>query len=348
VVAGTVRKDLGVNAKAQGDGDDDDSSAGVVPAEEPMNDWPKKWIAVVLSILFPPLGMLYLARLGWALIYFLVFISVSFIDIAYSSEFLLFTLLPTTVLIVCAVHAYRLAGRHPGTLLRPWYSRWYGLLGVSIFILVFAAIGIRSFICEPYVAPSRSMVPNFRQGDYLLVQKWGYGNYGTLGIHLLHRPISSPLERGDVVVFEYPLERPIFFLKRIIGLPGDKISYRNSKLSINDAVVPVRRVDDYPYSSDGTVMSQYVESMSGQEYSVIHDPVEPLVSSMRPDFVQPASCTPYPDGLECVVPAGHYFVLGDNRDNSSDSRFWGMVPSDHMVGKVVKNFGKHPFWEMYK
>lgn len=202
-----------------------------------------------------------------------------------------------------------------------------------------AMLGVRAFIGEPFTAPSRSMVPGFEQGDYLLVRKWGYGNYGTFGVTLVRRPISLPLERGDVVVFEYPLQRPIFFLKRIIGLPGDKISYRRNKLSINDAEVPARRVDDYAYSSDGAVMLQYVESISGREHCVIHDPDEPLVSSMRPDFVQPASCIPYPDGLECVVPDGHYFVLGDNRDNSSDSRFWGMVPADHMVGKVVKNFG---------
>ncbi len=309
-----------------------------------MNDRPKKWIAVVLSIIFPPLGMLYVVQPGWAFIYFLIYFGFAFIEFIYLSEFLNFPALPIAVLVICAIHAYRLAGRYPDAFPRPWYSRWYGLLAIYIGIPIFATLGIRSFVGEPYVAPSRSMVPSINHGDYLLVQKWGYGNYGTFWIHLLRRPISSPLERGDIVVFEYPLERSVFFLKRLIGLPGDKISYRKSKLLINDVEVPARKIDDYPYSSDGAVMLQYVESISGREHSVIHDPVEPLVSTMRPDFVQPGSCTQYPDGLECVVPAGHYFVLGDNRDNSSDSRFWGMVPADHMVGKVVENLGKHPFW----
>lgn len=308
-----------------------------------MNDKPKKWIAVVLSVIFPPLGMLYVARPRWAFIYFLIECGLPVIGFAYSFGFLNSPVLSIAVSAIGAFHAYRLAGRYPDTLPRPWYSRWYGLLLIFAGIPVFAAIGIRSFVCEPFVAPSDSMVPSINHRDHLLVQKWGYGNYGTFWVHLMRRPISSPLERGDVVFFEYPFERSAVFLKRLIGLPGDKISYRKSKLSINDVEVPARRIDDYPYPSNGTFMAQYVESISGREYSVIHDPVEPLVSSMRPDFVQPGSCRQYPDGLECVVPAGHYFVLGDNRDNSSDSRYWGMVPADHMVGKVIENLGRYPF-----
>lgn len=304
-----------------------------------MNDWPKKWIAVVLSVLFAPLGMLYVGRPGLAFIYFVIQIGSAIVDFVCLSKFFNLPFLPITVLVVGAFHVYRLAGRYPAALPRPRYSRWYGLLAVGIGVPACAALSIRSFIVEPFVAPSRSMVPTLKQGDFVIVQKWGYGNYGTFGVHLLRRPISLPLDRGDIIVFEYPLERPVFFLKRLIGLPGDKVSYRKNKLSINDIEIQARKIDDYPYSSDGAAVPQYRESISGREYSVLYDPVESLVLPMRDGFVQRESCTPYPDGLVCIVPAGHYFVLGDNRDRSSDSRSWGLVPADHIVGKVVDNLG---------
>jgi len=302
-----------------------------------VSNKPKKWIAMVLSIFTLPLGMLYVAQPGWAVFYFLIYFGSIVFYFACSPDFLNVAVLPAAISVVCALHAYRIAGRYPDAWPRPWYSRWYGLFLMYISVPVLVVLGIRSFFFEPWVAPSRSMVPNIRQGDYLLVQKWGYGNYGTLGVRLLRRPISWPLVRGDVLVFEYPLERSILYVKRLIGLPGDQVSYRGNKLLINGAEVPVRRIGDY--SANGTFESQYMEYISGREYSVLYGSTESLVPPLLDGFVLRESCTPYQDGIACIVPPGHYFVLGDNRDNSSDSRSWGFLPADHVVGRVVDNFG---------
>ena len=206
-----------------------------------MNDRPKKWIAVVLSIFTLPLGMLYVAQPGWAFFYFVIYFGSVVCYFVWLPDFLNVSVLPAAISMICAFHAYKMAGRHPDDLPRPWYSRWYGLLAIYVSVPVLVVLGIRSFFFEPFLAPSRSMLPNIRQGDYLLVQKWGYGNYGALGVRLLSRPIASPLDRGDVVVFEYPLERTVFFVKRLIGQPGDQVSYRGNKLLINGMEVPARR-----------------------------------------------------------------------------------------------------------
>jgi signal peptidase I len=297
---------------------------------------PKKWVAALLAFFVQPLGMLYVARPGLALFYFVAVVATGILDFAYVHRTLAFTILPYLIAFACAVHAYRLAVRYPENLQRPWYSRWYGLLGVVGGLITFA-IATRSFVIEPFRAPSASMIPTIEVGDYLVAEKWGYGHYGTFGVTVLRSPISSPLDRGDIVVFEYPVDRSIYYVKRIIGLPGDKISYRDHKLSVNDVDIRTQRTDDY-LRSHGGQLPQFVESLSAQEYSVVFDPLESRTPPMQQNFLLRDRCSPYPNGLTCRVPPGHYFVLGDNRDNSSDSRSWGFVPADHIVGKVIHIF----------
>lgn len=300
-----------------------------------MSDKPRKWIAVVLNVFFAPLGMLYVARPGWALFYFIIYYGLALVSTLLLSAATL-SLPPFALSIVIAIHAYNLADRYPDELPRPWYSRWFGLLSILIAFLVFGVGGLRSFVIEPFRAPSASMLPGLRPGDALWVAKWGYGNYGTYGIHLARRPLTAPLVRGDIVVFEYPLERPIFFVKRLIGLPGDKISYRSHKLRINGEEIAARRIGDYFVDELHANRPRFLESIARREYQVLFDPAASSTQPMIENFAQRDACTPFPDGLDCIVPAGHYFVLGDNRDNSADSRSWGMVPADHIVGKVIE------------
>jgi signal peptidase I len=294
---------------------------------------PSKKMAAVLGLLIPPAGMLYVARPGRAGIYLaltLVIVTVGFLlprehQLAVGATLLL-------VSIVCAVQAWRLA-RDFREIKRPWYSRWFGLLAV---IAVFAglALSVRAFLYEPFRSPAASMAPSIEPGARLMVKKWGYGNYKAYGIHFARAPISSELSRGDIVVFEYPEDRAISYVKRIVGLPGDRIAYFSKRLWVNDQEVPRTRMGDYVGKTRVEPSTQYLERLGGSEYPVlIGDEKQPFVPSPRA-FPFKERCTYTAEGMSCRVPEGHYFVLGDNRDNSSDSRAWGFVPAANIVGKV--------------
>jgi len=294
---------------------------------------PKKWIAAVLGLLIQPGGMLYVARPGWAAAYFaltaIIVLGNMFVlrdrELAGDAIVLL-------VAIICAIHAYRLA-RDYRALKRPWYSRWYGLVGI---VAAFAALafGARAFLFEPFRFPSESMAPSIEPRAHLIVKKWGYGNYGTYGIHAVRTGMSSGLQRGDIVVFEYPEDTSLSYAKRVVGLPGDRISYYNKRLKINDEEIQVRRIGDYVHK-DGPIRSlQYLERLGDHEYAILIEPEAPAVVPPVRAFPLSEHCAHTAEGLSCRVPDGHYFVLGDNRDNSSDSRTWGFVPARNIIGKV--------------
>src|SRR2546430_16880393 len=130
--------------------------------------------------------------------------------------------------IVWGLHRWRHAGACRAAK-RPWHSRWYGRVGIggAFAALAFAA---RAFLYEPFRFPSESMAPSIEPRAHLIVRKWGYGNYGTYGIHLMRTGMSSEVRRGDIIVFEYPEDTALSFAKRVIGLPRDRISYHNKRL----------------------------------------------------------------------------------------------------------------------
>ena len=295
---------------------------------------PKKWIAAILGLLVQPAGMLYVARPGWAASYFaravIIVLGNVFVprgrELAGEGIALLFAT-------ICAIHAYRLARDYRGLLRRPWYSRWYGLVGI---VTAFAALvfGTRAFLFEPFRFASGTMAPSIEPRAHLIVKKWGYGNYGTYGIHLARTAISSEVQRGDIVVFEYPEDTALSYAMRVVGLPGDRISYYNKRLQVNDQEVQIRQISDY-FHKDRPIRSlRYLERLGDHEYAILIEPEAPAATPFTRRFSFRELCVYTAAGLSCLVPHGHYFVLGDNRDNSADSRVWGFVPARNIVGKV--------------
>src|SRR2546427_587625 len=197
------------------------------------------------------------------------------------------------------------------------------------------AFGARTFLFEPFRLPSGSMVPSIEPRAHLIVKKWGYGNYGTYGIHVARTGMSSEMERGNIVVFEYPEDTALSYARRVVGLPGDRVSYYNKRLKINGDEVEIRRIGDYVHKDRANPSLQYLERLGNQEYAVLIEPEAPAAVLVVRAFPFAEHCAYTAEGLSCLVPRGHYFVLGDNRDNSSDSRTWGFVPARNIIGKVL-------------
>lgn len=299
------------------------------PVDHAVADKPKRWITILLGILLWPLAMLYVAHWRWALAYFLVGLTVIVLGQLYVQAANIVAVLQGAVAIVCIVHACRVAKRDTDGQPRPGYSRWYGLVGVSVGLLVIV-FGVRAFLIEPFRVSSGSMLPGAPAGTAIWVQKWGYGSYGSYGIQLTHRDISAPLAHGDIIVIEFPRDRSLNYVERLIGLPGDQVSYRGKRLTVNGQLAALRPVADYFDEQSARYLPRAVESLMGVEYSiVIHNDLP------QPNYPFNDKCTNDAEGITCVVPKGHYFVMGDNRDNSNDSRYWGFVPADHIVGKVI-------------
>ena len=182
----------------------------------------------------------------------------------------------------------------------------------SFFPVLFVVFVLRSFLVEPFQIPSSSMVPTLQVGDYILVNKYTYG----IRLPVLRTKVMALNEpqRGDVMVFFPPHMNDTYFIKRVVGLPGDTISYRNKQLFVNGELVEREPLAQFP---DGT-----------SRYSLGLETLGPARHLMQVDDMRPAR------DVSIVVKPGHYFMMGDNRDNSSDSRIWGQVPEKDIVGKA--------------
>ena len=189
----------------------------------------------------------------------------------------------------------------------------------SFFPVILAVLLLRSFLVEPFRIPSGSMMPTLLVGDFILVNKFDYG----IRLPVLNSKIFTIGEpkRGDVVVFRYPKDPSVDYIKRVVGVPGDHISYYNKELYINGK--PAKQIPEGVYVGKGSGIS-----MSGAD-----ERLEQLGDVKHEILVMPH--TPSMEG-EYVVKKNEYFVMGDNRDNSNDSRYWGPVPEKNLVGKAFR------------
>ena len=189
----------------------------------------------------------------------------------------------------------------------------------SFFPVFLIVLVLRSFIVEPFRIPSNSMMPTLLTGDFILVNKFDYGiRLPVIDTKIVD--IGLP-ERGDVVVFRFPDDPTTPFIKRVVGVPGDRIGYYDKVLYVNDERMDQSPLGRYVGFGSGTVMSGAslrVERIAGVKHHIL---VQPRAGSIQG---------------EAVVPEGHYFVLGDNRDNSRDSRYWGTVSEDLLIGKAFR------------
>ncbi|WDE12812.1 signal peptidase I [Thalassomonas haliotis] len=209
---------------------------------------------------------------------------------------------------------------------------------VQIFPVIAFVLVLRSFLYEPFQIPSGSMMPTLLDGDFILVNKYTYGLRDPVARHKFFE-VSEP-ERGDVMVFKYPVDPQIDFIKRVIGLPGDRIIYRNKQLYIKPACSEIASecpefeavVQNFQAKGeydDGTSdLSRYSSQMPEKTHEIL---VDGKTLPRKGNYFKQAGT----QADEFVVPQGQYFVMGDNRDNSLDSRFWGFVPEENIVGEAV-------------
>ncbi len=225
-------------------------------------------------------------------------------------------------------------------LMQPWWLDWTA----GLFPVILAVFLLRSFLFEPFKIPSGSMIPTLLVGDLILVNKYHYG----VRLPVINKKIiaNNDPKRGDVMVFRFPRDTSVDYIKRVVGLPGDEITFRNQKLSVNGQEVPLEALPPPGFYDEDSLryFPEFKEKLGDVEHRILVN-----LQAQRPFGADGAYAFPYRDncrysaeGVTCKVPEGHYFMMGDNRDNSEDSRYWGFVPDENIVGKaffVWMNFG---------
>ncbi|KMQ80996.1 Signal peptidase I [Candidatus Burkholderia pumila] len=211
---------------------------------------------------------------------------------------------------------------------QPWWLEYTA----SFFPVILAVFVVRSFIVEPFKIPSGSMVPTLLVGDFILVNKYDYG----LRMPITNTKITQgrPLQRGDVVVFRYPKDESVDYIKRVIGLSGDTVAYEDKKLTINGKPVPEVAQPDFFDEERVGYSKQFTEDLDGRKNNILNNLQVPPFVMGAGDFPNRDNCNYNAQGVTCKVPPGHYFMMGDNRDNSADSRYWGFVPDQNIVGRA--------------
>lgn len=225
-------------------------------------------------------------------------------------------------------------------LAQPWWLDWTA----GLFPVILAVFLLRSFLFEPFKIPSGSMIPTLLVGDLILVNKYHYG----VRLPVVNKKIiaNHDPKRGDVVVFRYPKDKSIDYIKRVVGLPGDEVSWRDQKLSVNGQEVPVEALPPPGYYDEDALryFPVFREKLGEVEHRILVNPQarRPFGPDEAYTFPFRENCRYSAEAVTCKVPAGHYYMMGDNRDNSEDSRYWGFVPDENIVGRaffVWMNFG---------
>jgi signal peptidase I len=227
-------------------------------------------------------------------------------------------------------------------IMQPWWLDWTA----GLFPVIAVVFVLRSFLFEPFKIPSGSMIPTLLVGDLILVNKF---HYGVLNLKITD---GNPVQRGDVMVFRYPPRPSLDYIKRVVGVPGDEVAYLNKQLTINGVPVEKAARPDFFDEDSMRYIKQFEEKIplgskaddnkGMRVHNLLNDIDRPAFIPGADDFAFKENCRYTVEGVTCKVPEGHYFMMGDNRDNSLDSRYWGFVPEKNIVGKaffVWMNFG---------
>ena len=227
---------------------------------------------------------------------------------------------------------FTLAAMRGSGVAEPWWVEY----AKSFFPVILVVFFIRSFFVEPFKIPSGSMMPTLQVGDFILVNKFTYG----VRLPIINQkivPLNNP-QRGDVMVFRYPENPSLDYIKRVVGLPGDTVEYHNKRLWINGVEQPQQADGDYNYVETGLNFvhtEKRREILGERKHAVLINPEMPTLHlSAVSEFPGRENCSYDNELVRCKVPAGQYFMMGDNRDNSRDSRYWGFVPDNQIVGKA--------------
>jgi signal peptidase I len=221
-------------------------------------------------------------------------------------------------------------------LAQPWWLDWTA----GLFPVIIAVFFMRSFLFEPFKIPSGSMIPTLLVGDLILVNKFTYG----LRLPVINTKITegNKPQRGDVMVFRYPPKPSLDYIKRVVGVPGDTVAYLNKRLTINGKVQPTSALPEFFDADAMRYFKHFEETLGDKKHALLNDDERPAFVPGADNFEGRDGCSYTVEGVTCKVPEGHYFMMGDNRDNSLDSRYWGFVPEKNIVGKaffVWMNFG---------
>jgi len=219
---------------------------------------------------------------------------------------------------------------------QPWWLDWTA----GLFPVILAVFFLRSFLFEPFKIPSGSMIPTLLVGDLILVNKFHYG----IRLPVINTKLTQGTEprRGDVMVFRYPPRPSLDYIKRVVGLPGDEVAYLNKRLSINGKVITTTGLPEFFDEDTMRYIKQFEERLGDKPHRMLNEDDRPAFVPGADDFSNKDNCRYSVEGVVCKVPEGQYFMMGDNRDNSLDSRYWGFVPDKNIVGKAVfvwMNFG---------
>jgi len=227
---------------------------------------------------------------------------------------------------------FALAAKRGSGVAEPWWVEY----AKSFFPVILVVFFIRSFLIEPFKIPSGSMIPTLQVGDFILVNKFTYG----IRLPVINQKIvqlGDP-QRGDVMVFRYPENPTLDYIKRVVGLPGDTVEYRNKQLWVNGVEQTQVAQGYYNYEEAGMRVVQTerrIESLGERKHAVLVNPLMPTLHlGSVVEFSGREKCVYDNEMVRCKVPEGQYFMMGDNRDNSRDSRYWGFVPDKQIVGKA--------------
>jgi signal peptidase I len=222
-------------------------------------------------------------------------------------------------------------------LAQPWWLDWTaGLFPVILIVFL-----LRSFLFEPFKIPSGSMIPTLLVGDLILVNKFHYG----VRLPVINHKIIANHEpaRGDVIVFRFPPDPRQDYIKRVVGLPGDEVVYASQRLTVNGQLLATTAHGEYYDEDSLRYTPQFSERLGEVEHRILVDPRRQAFFGTEPkNFPFAQNCSYSVEAIRCKVPPGHYFMMGDNRDNSLDSRAWGFVPEKNLVGRaffIWMNFG---------